>query len=97
MTTIRRSVAGAFAAIEEQLPEKIDSVINSDTEYVSGQPWFNETRMTVDAMFDHLAFGEDIEMFPSQCDTSGTQEQVAELVRVAKLLVEFYAYKIAPE
>ena len=88
---------GAFAAIEEQMPEKIDSVINSEREYVSCKPWFNETRMTVVAMFDHLAFGEDTEMFSSQCDASGTQEQVADLVRVAKSLVEFYAYKIVPD
>ncbi len=48
-------------------------------------------------MFDHLVYGEDINEFLSQYDTPVTQEQAAELVRVAKLLVEFYAYKIAFE
>ena len=87
----------AMAAVEERLLEKIDSVINCDREYVSGQPRFNGTRMAVYTMFDHLVYGEDINEFLSQYDTPVTQEQAAELVRVAKLLVEFYAYKIAFE
>ena len=87
----------ALAAIEERLLEDIDNVINSHTGYVSGQPRFNGTRMTVYTMFDHLAYGEDIDTFLSQYDTSVTHEQSAKLVRVAKLLVEFYAYKIAFE
>ena len=81
----------ALAAIEERLLEDIDNVINSHTGYVSGQPRFNGTRMTVYTMFDHLAYGEDIDTFLSQYDTSVTHEQSA------KLLVEFYAYKIAFE
>ena len=87
----------ALATIEERLLERIDSVINSDRKYVSGQPRFNETRMTVYTLFDHLAYGDDIDTFLSEYDTSVTHELSAELVRVAKLLVEFYAYKIAFE
>ena len=48
-------------------------------------------------MFDVLADGDDIETFLSEYETSVTQEQSAKLMRVAKLLVEFYAYKIAFE
>ncbi len=87
----------ALAAIEERLLERIDSIINSDREYVSGQPRFNGTRMTVYTLFDHLAYGDDIDTFLSQYATSVTHELSAELVRVAKLLVEFYAYRIAFE
>ena len=87
----------ALAAIEERLLERIDSVINSDRKYVSGQPRFNETRMTVYTLFDHLAYGDDIDTFLSGYATSVTHELSAELVRVAKLLVELYAYKIAFE
>ncbi len=87
----------AMAAVEERLLEKIDSVISSDREYVSGQPRFNGTRMTVYTMFDHLAYCEDINKFLSQYDTPVTQEQAAELVRMAKLLVEYCAYKVAFE
>ena len=84
----------AFAAIEERLREDLDSVINSDREYVSGQPRFNGTRMPMHILFQVLADGDDIDTFLSEYDTSVTAEQSAELLRVAKLLVEFYAYKI---
>ena len=87
----------ALAAVEERLREDLDSVINSDRLYKSGTPRFNETRMTVYTMFNHLAYGEDIDTFLSHYATSVTPEQCAKLVRVAKLLVEFYAYKIAFE
>ena len=87
----------ALAAIEERLLERIDSSINSDREYVSGRPRFNGTRMTVYTLFDHLAYGDDIDTFLSQYATSVTQEMSAELIGVAKLLVEFYAYRIAFE
>ena len=46
---------------------------------------------------DNLAAGNDIDGFSSEYDTAVTPEQSAELLRVAKLLVEFYAYKIAFE
>ena len=85
----------ALAAVEERLREDLDSVINSDTEYVSGQPRFNRTRMPVHILFQVLADGDDIDTFLSEYDTSVTVEQCAKLIRVAKLLVEFYAYKIA--
>ena len=87
----------AFAAIEERLLENVDRIINSDREYVSGQPRFNGTRMTVYTMFNYLAAGNDIDGFSSEYDTSVTPEKSAELLRVAKLLVEFYEYKIAFE
>ena len=87
----------ALAAIEERLLERIDSIINSDREYVSGRPRFNGTRMTAHTLFDHLAYGDDIDTFLSQYATSVTHEMSAEMVKVAKLLVEFYAYRIAFE
>ena len=87
----------AFAAIEERLREDLDNVINSDREYVSGQRRFNGTRVPVHILFQVLADGDDIDTFLSEYDTSVTVEQSAELIRVAKLLVEFYAYKIAFE
>ena len=87
----------AFAAIEKRLQENIDSVINSDRDYVSGTPRFNGTRMTVYTMFEYLADGYDIEGFLDNFDTSVTSEQSARLLRVARQLVEFYAYKIAFE
>ena len=87
----------ALAAIEERLLARIDSVINSDREYVSGQPRFNGTRMTVYTLFDHLAYGDDIDTFLSQYATSVTHEMSVEMIRVSKLLVEFYAYSIAFE
>ena len=77
--------------------ERIDSLINSDREYVSGQLRFNGTRMTVYTLFDHLAYGDDIDTFLSHYATAVTHEVSAELVLVAKLLVEFYAYRIAFE
>ena len=45
----------------------------------------------------NLAYGDDIDTFLSQYATAVTHEMAAELVRVAKLLVEFYAYRIAFE
>ena len=51
--------------------------------------------MTVYTMFNHLTAGDSIAEFVSHYDTSVTVEQCAKLVRLAKLLVEFYAYKIA--
>ena len=87
----------AFEAIERRLEENIDSVINSDREYVSGTPRFNGTRMTVYTMFEYLADGYDIEGFLDNFDTSVTPENSSKLLRVAKQLVEFYAYKIAFE
>ena len=53
--------------------------------------------MTVYTLFDHLAYGDDIDTFLSQYATAVTHEMSAELVNVAKLLVEFYAYRIAFE
>ena len=87
----------AFEAIERRLQENIESVINSDREYVSGTPRFNGTRMTVYTMFEYLADGYDIEGFLDNFDTSVTLEHSAKLLRVAKQLVEFYAYMIAFE
>ena len=87
----------AIVAVEERLLENVDSIINSDREYVSGQPRFNGTRMPVHILFQVLADGDDIDTFLSEYDTSVTAEQCAKLIRVAKLLVEFYAYKIAFE
>ena len=87
----------AFQAIERRLQENIDSVINSDREYVSGTPRFNGTRMTVYTMFEYIADGYDIEGFLDSFDTSVTPEHSAKLLRVAKQLVEFYTYKIAFE
>lgn len=85
----------ALAAIEERLYEEIESVINSDRLRQSGVPCFNGTRMTAYTMFNRLAEGDDITEFLSQYDTAVTVEQCVNLIRVAKLLVEFYAYKIA--
>lgn len=87
----------ALAEIEDRLLERIDSLINSDREYVSGQPRFNGTRMPVYTLFDHLAHSEDIDTYLSQYATVVTHEMSTELIRVAKLLVEFYAYRIAFE
>ena len=53
--------------------------------------------MTAYTMFDYLADGYDIDGFLAEFDTSVTPEQSAKLIRVAKMLVEFYAYKIALE
>ena len=80
----------ALAAIEERLLERIDSLISSDREHVSGQPRFNGTRMTVYTLVDHLAYGDDI-------DTYVKHELSAELASVARLLVEFYVYRTAFE
>ena len=44
-----------------------------------------------------LVDGYDVDTFLSECDTSITPELLAELVRVAKLLVDFYAYNIGLE
>ena len=85
----------AVATVEERLLENVDSIINSDREYVSGQPRLNGTRMPAHILFQVLADGDDIDTFLSEYDTSVTAEQCAKLIRVAKLLVEFYAYKIA--
>ena len=87
----------AVVAVEERLLENIDGVINSDRLYQSGTPRFNGTRMPVHILFQVLADGDDIDTFLSEYDTSVTAEQCVKLIRVAKLLVEFYAYKIAFE
>ena len=63
-----------MVAVEERLLERIDSLINSDREYVSGQPRFNGTRMTVYTLFQVLADGDDINTFLSEYDTSVTHE-----------------------
>ena len=86
-----------FAAIGERLREDLDNVINSHKDFVSGTPRFNETRMTVYPMFNHLADGEVIDTFLSHYATWVTPEQCAKLLQVAKRLAEFYAYKIAYE
>ena len=87
----------ALAAIEERLLEKVGSLVSSDREYLSGKPRFNGIRIPVSTLFRVLADGDNIETFLSEYDTSVTSELSTELVRVAKLLVEFYAYKIAFE
>ena len=53
--------------------------------------------MPVHILFQVLSDGDDIDTFLSEYDTSVTHGQSAELVRVSKRLVEFYAYKIAFE
>ena len=85
----------AFKTIEKRLQENIDSVIHSNREIMSGTPVFKGTRMTVYTMFEYLANGYDIEGFLDNFDTSVTPELSAKVVKVAKQLVEFYAYKIA--
>ena len=87
----------ALAAIEAQLLEKVGSLVSSDREYLSGKPRFNGIRIPVSTLFRVLADGDNIEIFLSEYDTSVTSELSTELVRVAKLLVEFYAYKITFE
>ena len=84
-----------LAVMEERLQANIDSVINSDRNYVSGTPRFNETRMPVHILFEYLADGYTIEGFLENYDTSVTTERSAEVLRVARQLVEFYAYKAA--
>jgi len=85
----------AFAVIEKRLQANIDDLINSDRDYISGTPRFNGTRLTVHNLFDFLADGYNIEGFLDNFDTSVTPEHSAKVVKVAKQLVEFYAYKIA--
>ena len=87
----------AFAAIEKRLQENIDGVINSDRAYHSGTPRFNGTRLPVHNLFDSLADGYDIEGFLENFDTSVTPEHSAKILKIAKQLLEFYAYKIAFE
>ena len=87
----------ALAAIEERLLEKVGNLIISDREYLSGKPRFKGIRIPVNTLFRVLADGDNIETFLSEYDTLATHELSAELVQVAKLLVEFYAYKIAFE
>ena len=87
----------AFAAIEKRLQENIDGVINSDRAYHSGTPRFNGTRLPVHNLFDFLADGYDIEGFLENFDTSVTPEHSAKILKIAKQLLEFYAYKIAFE
>ena len=87
----------ALAAIEERLLERIDNLINSDREFVSGKPRFNGTRIPAGTLFTHLTESHGIEEFLSDYYMSVAKEQALEIVQVAKLLVEFYAYRIAFE
>ena len=61
----------AMAKVEERRRQKVDSIINSDSAHVSGQPRFNGTRMNVYTLFDHLRDGNDIDGFSSAFDTGG--------------------------
>ena len=61
----------AMAKVEERRRQKVDSIINIDSAYVSGQPRFNGTRMNVYTLFDHLRDGNDIDGFSSAFDTGG--------------------------
>lgn len=84
-----------LTTMEERLQANIDDVVNSDQNYVSGTPRFNETRMPVNILFEYLADGYTIEGFLENYDTSVTPELSAEVLNVARQLVELYAYKAA--
>ena len=87
----------AMAVVEERLLERVDSLVNSNREFVSGKPRFNRTRILASSLFMHLTEEQGMEESLSDYDTSVTHEQAVELIRVSKSLVEFYAYKIAFE
>ena len=89
------SRAQALDALEERLQKNIDSVVNSDRDYVSGTPRFNGTRMMAYDLFDYLADGYTIEGFLANYDTSVTPEHSAKVIEAARQLVELYAYKSA--
>ncbi len=80
-----------LAVMEERLQANIDRAMNSARNYVSGTPRFNETRMPVHILFENLADGDAIEGLVDNYDTSVTPERSAEVLRVARQLVEFYA------
>ena len=84
-------------AAEERLREDVDGSIDGDGQSFSGTPRFNETQMIMHILTQVLVDGDDIDTFLSEYDTSITPELLAELVRVAKLPVELYAYNIGLE
>jgi uncharacterized protein (DUF433 family) len=58
----------------------ISKVVHCDPEIMGGEPVFKRTRVPVKSLFDHLAGGDSIEIFPDGFP-SVTRKQVLTLLK----------------
>lgn len=64
----------------------IESIINIDPEILSGQPVFKGTRVSIEALFDHLEAGISLDEFLEDFPTV-SKEQVIATLEIANELV----------
>ena len=74
---------------------KIDDVLSSDPETVSGAVVFKGTRVPLDTMFEHLAAGDSLEVFLDDFPTVERAQAEAALQLAAHDLKQFCAGKAA--
>ena len=73
---------------------KVNDVIHSNREIVSGTPIFKGTRVPIYILFEFLARGENIEEFVD-CFPTVSREQAIEALKLAKNALESVAYETA--
>lgn len=73
---------------------KVNDVIHSNREIVSGTPIFKGTRVPIYILFEFLARGENIEEFVD-CFPTVSREQAIEALTLAKNALESVAYETA--
>lgn len=73
---------------------KMNDVIHSNREIVSGTPIFKGTRVPIYILFEFLARGENIEEFVD-CFPTVSREQAIEALKLAKNALESVAYETA--
>jgi uncharacterized protein (DUF433 family) len=70
--------------------QRVQNVIHSDPEVMSGTPVFVGTRVPVHNLFDHLAAGGSLEKFLKSFP-SVTREQAVAAIELAKEVVSEFA------
>ena len=86
------SIGQAVEAMQERV--RADNVIHSNTDYVSGTPVFKGTRVPVDALFDFLTAGDNLDEFLEGFPTV-SREQAIEALNLARHVLESTAYEAA--
>ena len=86
------SMGQAVKAMREHV--KANGVIHSNTDYVSGTPVFEGTRVPVDTLFDFLTAGDNLDDFLKDFPTV-TREQAIKALNLAKCALESTAYEAA--
>ncbi|MCQ0987250.1 DUF433 domain-containing protein [Jiella marina] len=72
---------------------KIDQVLNSDPEIVSGAVVFAGTRVPVDALFGNLASGLSLDEFLEEFPTVEREQAIAALHLASEHIKSFYRWQ----